>query len=79
MVPVTFHFLLPARLQWLEPAGGKRKSADIERKMYTLIYPDPSFYQYENRPRPSTEYFFKFRTFFYLKILIETPEAINLG
>ncbi len=38
---VTFCFPLPARLQWLEPAGRKQKSADVERKMYTLIYPDP--------------------------------------
>ncbi len=41
-VPVMFRFLLPARLQWLEPAGIKRKSADVERKTYTLIDPDPS-------------------------------------
>jgi hypothetical protein len=40
-VPVTFRFPLPARLQWLEPAGGKWKSADVERKTYMLIYPDP--------------------------------------
>jgi hypothetical protein len=41
MFSLTFRFPLPARLQWLEPAGRKRKSADFERKMYTLIYPDP--------------------------------------
>jgi hypothetical protein len=41
MFSVMFCFLLPARLQWLEPAGRKRKSADIDRKKYMLIYPDP--------------------------------------
>jgi hypothetical protein len=35
-------FLLLARLQWVEPAGGEQKSADIEQKMVTLIYPYPS-------------------------------------
>ncbi len=43
MVALMFRFPLPARLQWLEPAGRKRKSADIEQKMYTLIYPDPDY------------------------------------
>ncbi len=42
-LPNVCGFPLPARLQWLEPASGKRKSADVERKTYTLIYPDPSF------------------------------------
>jgi len=40
----VFHFPLPARLQWVEPAGGgggERKAEDVQRKMYTLIYPDP--------------------------------------
>jgi hypothetical protein len=41
---VMFCFPLPARLQWLEPAGRKQKSADVEQKTYTLIYPDPLFY-----------------------------------
>jgi hypothetical protein len=27
---------------WVEPAGGEQKSADIERKMVTLIYPYPT-------------------------------------
>ncbi len=27
---------------WVEPAGGEQKSADIERKTVTLIYPYPS-------------------------------------
>jgi hypothetical protein len=40
--PNVCGFLLPARLQWLEPAGGKQKSADIEQKTYTFIYPDPN-------------------------------------
>ncbi len=34
----------PARLQWVEPAGGgsgKRKAEDVWQKMHTLIYPDP--------------------------------------
>jgi len=26
---------------WVEPAGGERKSADVEQKMVTLIYPYP--------------------------------------
>jgi hypothetical protein len=26
---------------WVEPAGGEWKSADIEQKMVTLIYPYP--------------------------------------
>ena len=42
---VTFRFPLPARLQWLEPAGGKWKSANVEWKTYTLIYPDPTVYK----------------------------------
>jgi hypothetical protein len=42
-VPVMFCFLLPPRLQLLGPAGGKRKSTNVERKTYTLIFPDPSF------------------------------------
>jgi hypothetical protein len=40
---VMFCFPLPARLQLLGPAGGKRKSTNVERKTYTLIFPDPSF------------------------------------
>ncbi len=27
---------------YVEPAGGEQKSADIERKMVTLIYPYPN-------------------------------------
>jgi hypothetical protein len=46
---VTFCFLLFAKLQWLEPAGGKRKSADIKQKAYMLIYPDP-FYSLQFLP-----------------------------
>jgi hypothetical protein len=41
-LPNVCGFLLPARLQWLEPAGGKQKSADIEQKTYTFIYSDPN-------------------------------------
>ncbi len=26
---------------WVEPAGGERKSANVEQKMVTLIYPYP--------------------------------------
>ncbi len=26
---------------WVEPAGGEQKSADVERKTVTLIYPYP--------------------------------------
>ncbi len=26
---------------WVEPSGGEQKSADIEQKMVTLIYPYP--------------------------------------
>jgi hypothetical protein len=26
---------------WVEPAGGEQKSADVEQKMVTLIYPYP--------------------------------------
>jgi hypothetical protein len=26
---------------WVEPAGGEQKSADVEWKMVTLIYPYP--------------------------------------
>jgi hypothetical protein len=32
----------PLMCLWVEPTGGKRKSADVERETYTLIYPDPS-------------------------------------
>jgi hypothetical protein len=35
-------FLLPVRLQWVEPAGGELKSADVEQKTVTLIYPYPN-------------------------------------
>ncbi len=45
---VMFRFLLLARLQWLEPAGRKRKSADIGQKTFMLIYPDPMFYKAEH-------------------------------
>ncbi len=47
-LPVTFHFPLSATN--IEPAGGegggsgKRKVIDdVQRKMYTLVYPDPDF------------------------------------
>ncbi len=46
--PNVCRFLLPARPQWVEPAGGEerksgreRKSADVEQKTVTLIYPYP--------------------------------------
>jgi len=29
---------------WVEPAGGEQKSADIEQKTVTLIYPYPNNY-----------------------------------
>ncbi len=45
MVTVMFCFLLPARLQWLEPAGGKQ-STDVEQKTYALIYPDLSTWMF---------------------------------
>jgi hypothetical protein len=35
-------FLLPTRLQWVEPAGGELKSANVEQKTVTLIYPYPN-------------------------------------
>jgi hypothetical protein len=28
---------------WVEPAAGERKSANVEQKMVTLIYPYPAF------------------------------------
>jgi hypothetical protein len=28
---------------WVEPAGGEQKSADVEQKMVTLIYPYPRY------------------------------------
>ncbi len=44
--PNVCRFLLPARPQWVEPAGreerksgGEWKSADVEQKTVTLIYP----------------------------------------
>jgi hypothetical protein len=43
-MPNVCGFPLPARLQWVETPGegsGEWKSADVRRKMYTLIYPDP--------------------------------------
>jgi hypothetical protein len=47
-------FLLPARPQWVEPAGrweqksgGEQKSADVEWRMVTLIYPYPFLYESE--------------------------------
>jgi len=33
---------------WVEPAGGERKSADVEEKTVTLIYPYPAFSYYKN-------------------------------
>ncbi len=51
-VPVMFCFPLPARLKLLGPAGEKWKSADVERKMYTLIFPDPSFMLLESSIMP---------------------------
>jgi hypothetical protein len=32
---------------WVEPAGGEQKSADVERKTVTLIYPYPKSFTLE--------------------------------
>ncbi len=53
-LPNVCGFLLPARPQWVEPAGreewksgGEQKSAYIEQKTVTLIYPYPTFYSHK--------------------------------
>jgi hypothetical protein len=41
---------------WVEPAGGEQKSADVEQKTVTLIYPYPIFnYCHENIYRRGLE------------------------
>ncbi len=41
---------------WLQPLkpGGDRKSADVRRKTYTLIYPDPQTLQNPNKQKRSS-------------------------
>jgi len=43
-LPNVCKFLLPARPQWLKPAGGERKSAVVEQNTVMLIYPYPKIH-----------------------------------
>ncbi len=41
LTSADFHFLPPPMCLWVEPAGREWKSADVEQKTVTLIYPYP--------------------------------------
>jgi hypothetical protein len=67
--PNVCRFPLPARPQWVEPAGGEerksggeKKFTDVERKMVTLIYPYPIFSILQHTFAALTVIFFKFRS-----------------